>query len=208
MSNALHRNIRYNDYMQYYLFENFIDKEYAKNLAKFFLENMHEDRREFYGFYPIQSKNYFFTEDTLVPLPYDPERIINKAIEFAHDFFLKNYKMLGDFELHRSHGNLMFEKAQLDVHKDDETLGVDENDLPNRTYVLGIFLNDDYEGGEITFPEVNESLKPSAGSLLLFPGFRSPHGVNEIKSGVRINILADFFDITDKDNIIEEYKIP
>ena len=193
---------------QYYLFENFIDKEYAKNLAKFFLENMHEDRREFYGFYPINSKNYFFTEDTLVPLPYDPERIINKAVEFGYDFFLKTYKMLGEFELHRTHGNLMFEKAKLDYHKDDETLGVDENDLPSRTYVLGIFLNDDYEGGEITFPEVNESLKPSAGSLLLFPGFRSPHGVNEVTSGVRINILVDFFDITDRDNIIEGYKIP
>lgn len=194
---------------EYYLFENFIDKEYASFLAKFFLENMHEDRREFYGFYPIQSKNYFFTEDTLVPLPYDPERAINKAVEFAHDFFLKTYKMLGEFELHRSHGNLMFKKAKLHVHKDDhisyESL---EDDLPSRTYVMGIFLNDDYEGGEITFPNSNKALKPPTGSLLLFPGFRSEHGVNEITSGVRINILVDFFDITDPDNVIEEYKIP
>ena len=192
---------------EYYLFKNFIDKEYANNLAKFFLENMHADRREFYGFYPIDGKNYFFTEKTLIPQPYDPERQINKAVEFAHDFFLKTYKMQGEFELHRSHGNLMFEKAKLDDHEDDMVPGVKSKDLPSRTYVMGIFLNDDYEGGEIYFPRSNVALKPPSGSLLLFPGFRSRHGVNEVTSGVRINILVDFFDITDREGMIEEYKV-
>lgn len=193
--------------LEYYLFEDFIDKEYANNLAKFFLENMHADRREFYGFYPIDGKNYFFTDKKLIPQPYDPERQINKAVEFAYDFFLNKYKMQGEFELHRSHGNLMFEKAKLDDHEDDAVVGIESKDLPSRTYVMGIFLNDDYEGGEIYFPNSNIDLKPPTGSLLLFPGFKSRHGVREVTSGVRINILVDFFDITDRDNIIEEYKI-
>lgn len=192
---------------EYYLFENFINKEYASNLAKFFLKNMHKDRREFYGFYPIEGKNYFFTDKTLTPQPYDPERQINKAVEFANDFFLKTYKMQGEFELNRSHGNLMFEKAKLDNHMDDEAEGHDPKDLPSRTYVMGIFLNDDYEGGEIYFPRSNVALKPPTGSLLLFPGFKSLHGVKEVISGVRINILVDFFDITDRSKIIGDYPI-
>ena len=48
------------------------------------------------------------------------------------------------------------------------------------------YLNNDYEGGEIEFPNHNISIKPEAGSLLIFPG-QEPflHKVNDIRSGER-----------------------
>jgi predicted 2-oxoglutarate/Fe(II)-dependent dioxygenase YbiX len=36
-------------------------------------------------------------------------------------------------------------------------------------YSLVLYLNNDYEGGEIYFKNQNISLKPTAGSLILFP---------------------------------------
>jgi Rps23 Pro-64 3,4-dihydroxylase Tpa1-like proline 4-hydroxylase len=49
-----------------------------------------------------------------------------------------------------------------------------------------IYLNDDYEGGEIEFPTHNVSLKLSAGSLIMFPGNEHyPHEVKPILSGYR-----------------------
>jgi hypothetical protein len=49
-----------------------------------------------------------------------------------------------------------------------------------------IYLNDDYEGGEIEFPTHNLSLKLSAGSLIMFPGNANyPHEVKSIISGYR-----------------------
>lgn len=48
------------------------------------------------------------------------------------------------------------------------------------------YINDDYEGGEISFPDHNITIKPKAGSLIVFPS-QLPfiHQVNIIKSGVR-----------------------
>jgi predicted 2-oxoglutarate/Fe(II)-dependent dioxygenase YbiX len=56
---------------------------------------------------------------------------------------------------------------------------------PNDIATL-IYLNDDYEGGEIYFPEYDVAIKPGAGDLVFFPD--NPafiHGVKVIKSGVR-----------------------
>ena len=47
-------------------------------------------------------------------------------------------------------------------------------------------INDDYGGGEIYFPKQNVKLKPSAGSLVFFPGdINYLHGVTEVTDGIR-----------------------
>jgi predicted 2-oxoglutarate/Fe(II)-dependent dioxygenase YbiX len=46
------------------------------------------------------------------------------------------------------------------------------------------YLNDDYEGGEIEFTDLNISLKPKAGSTIMFPA-SVKHQVKEVLSGVR-----------------------
>ena len=53
-------------------------------------------------------------------------------------------------------------------------------------YSLVTYLNDDYEGGEIHFKNQNVTLKPAAGSLIMFPS-QEPfiHEVLPITSGTR-----------------------
>lgn len=53
-------------------------------------------------------------------------------------------------------------------------------------FSLVTYVNDDYEGGEISFPDHNITLKPKAGSLIMFPS-QLPfiHEVKPIKSGIR-----------------------
>lgn len=51
-------------------------------------------------------------------------------------------------------------------------------------YTALLYLNDDYEGGEIMFTEENISVKPSAGSLIIFPE-RTLHEVLLVKEGNR-----------------------
>lgn len=53
-------------------------------------------------------------------------------------------------------------------------------------FTMVSYLNDDYEGGEIYFPNHNISIKPKAGSVVIFPS-RSEfiHQVNTIESGTR-----------------------
>lgn len=56
----------------------------------------------------------------------------------------------------------------------------------NLAYSLVTYLNDDYEGGEIHFKNHNVTLKPAAGSLIMFPS-QEPyiHEVKPIISGIR-----------------------
>lgn len=56
----------------------------------------------------------------------------------------------------------------------------------SRALSVLLYLNDDYEGGEINFFQSNITLKPKAGSILLFPSnFIYIHSVSEIKNGIR-----------------------
>ena len=57
---------------------------------------------------------------------------------------------------------------------------------PTRDLSSVLYYNDDYEGGEIYFPEQDLLIKPEPGMFICFPakdGF--PHQVKEIKSGYR-----------------------
>ena len=78
-------------------------------------------------------------------------------------------------------------------------------DLGISTRVLStvIYLNDDYEGGNINFPEVNVTIKPKSGSILLFPSnFVYAHEVQKIINGTRYclpNFHHNTINIVDSD---------
>jgi hypothetical protein len=57
----------------------------------------------------------------------------------------------------------------------------------NKIYTSMLYLNDDFEGGELFFPQHNEfSIKPEAGMLLIFSGdINTMHGIRQIQSGNR-----------------------
>lgn len=56
---------------------------------------------------------------------------------------------------------------------------------PNDIATL-IYINDNYDGGEIYFPELEINIKPNAGDLVCFPDTPDfVHGVKAITSGIR-----------------------
>ena len=58
-----------------------------------------------------------------------------------------------------------------------------------------IYLNDDFEGGEIYYPNKGLSYKPCRNSLVLHPATEPyKHGVNEVTSGMRyyITMFANY----------------
>lgn len=60
-----------------------------------------------------------------------------------------------------------------------------DSSKPNDIATL-LYLNDDYLGGEIYFPELNINIKPTSGDLLCFPDTPNfVHGVKPILSGIR-----------------------
>lgn len=65
---------------------------------------------------------------------------------------------------------------------------IDDEAKERSHYHIGsvLYLNDNYEGGEMNFPQHNLSIKPKKGDFLSFPGNKYyPHEVKEILSGER-----------------------
>jgi hypothetical protein len=60
------------------------------------------------------------------------------------------------------------------------------NDFPYYDIAGLFYINDDYEGGELYFPNQGIQFKPKAGAAYFFPGdMNYIHGVTEIRSGIR-----------------------
>lgn len=51
-------------------------------------------------------------------------------------------------------------------------------------FTVAVYLSDDYRGGELTFPELGESISLTAGSVVVFPS-KFMHGSEEIVGGVK-----------------------
>lgn len=60
-----------------------------------------------------------------------------------------------------------------------------------RNFGCVFYLNDNYEGGEIYFPNQSLSLKPKPNTLVFFPGtLEFLHGVNPITKGIRYTLTS------------------
>jgi predicted 2-oxoglutarate/Fe(II)-dependent dioxygenase YbiX len=76
------------------------------------------------------------------------------------------------------------------LYKDDAGLEMWEKTL-DRDLSVVYFLNDNFAGGELVFPELNLTIKPEAGMLVCFPSDHNYiHGVNPVISGRRYTIVT------------------
>ncbi len=82
-------------------------------------------------------------------------------------------------------------------HVDAETLYKDESGLElwektlDRDLSIVLFLNDDFEGGELDFPVLDLSIKPGAGTLVCFPSdHHFVHGVRPVTAGHRYTAVT------------------
>jgi hypothetical protein len=71
---------------------------------------------------------------------------------------------------------------------------------PFLKFSLVTYLNDDYEGGEIEFPNKGIKLKPKAGSIIIFPSiYPYEHASKKIKKGQKY--MTTSFWLNDPENI-------
>jgi len=70
------------------------------------------------------------------------------------------------------------------------------NDQANNKNLLKaiiVYLNDDYKGGELFFPDYDFEIKPKAGTLISFPGDSThEHGVKPVEDGPTRYVLSSF----------------
>jgi predicted 2-oxoglutarate/Fe(II)-dependent dioxygenase YbiX len=76
-------------------------------------------------------------------------------------------------------------------HSDNSDHDGEPNPFEINKYVGILYLNDDYEGGTLYFPDHNIEFKPKAYSWVVFPGgVENIHGVKEVTKGVRYTMVS------------------
>lgn len=177
-----------------HIIKSYITPEYAKNIVKLVREqNLFEDHL-FYQFEGIKMD--------LEKI--DPENKVSELIEIARSYFEENYSVPGrSIVLSRSYGTVMHPGAWLEVHLDHYNSGREHDFTYGDSLVCNLYLNDEFEGGELTFPEIGLEFKPEIGDAVFFPGFLLKHGVNEVKSGIRISFLNHFSLLSEEDSLNE-----
>jgi hypothetical protein len=114
----------------------------------------------------------------------DMSEEISNILQKAFTFVYEKANTLYDVEINPFNSNALqivkFVKGfALEPHVD--TLSVESLHIASVYYI-----NDDYDGGEIHFPDYNIKIKPRANSIILFPGNENyMHEVREVLGGER-----------------------
>lgn len=98
------------------------------------------------------------------------------------------------------------EGMHMEPHADRANPDGSPHDFPHRDFASILYLNDDYEGGEIYFPALDRMLKPRAGMLVAFTGgWRHEHAVLKVRRGTRFTMPAFYgFDPSKRDRTLDE----
>lgn len=79
-----------------------------------------------------------------------------------------------------------------DKHNDSESyVNGKLKRVVERDISILLYLNDDYEGGELEFTQLQLTIKPKKGMLIAFPSYEEfEHKVHPITKGTRYNIVS------------------
>jgi hypothetical protein len=179
-----------------FLIKNYISKSTCDFLIKEFSKNLSDTPRK--NILGGISGGLLLQPDTAGD--YSDDLIYNIAID-THNGILFSINDLVSNKFKDPHRiktyffSCMLPGAFNDVHMDNHYFDDDGNILvkPKMAFDKSglLYLNDDYEGGELVFPEQGLSIKAEAGSLIFFEGdYKKPHGVNQVISGTRYNLVT------------------
>ena len=120
----------------------------------------------------------FHTHEEIAKKDVDILDTLNHHAMRVYEFVIKEYPgPFVDFDMGKTHIARFEEGRGMHEHFDSTK--------PNDIATI-VYLNDDYAGGDIYFPEYDISIKPEAGDLVSFPDTPNfVHGVRPITSGIR-----------------------
>lgn len=177
--------------------ENFVSKGECENIIKY-LDSQYQrwsifnkTFTECYGMpislYDKNLESFNLSKDFFQQLHYRFKKIVEES--FDKDFIGVTY-----------HAQKWNPGGMVEPHSDTSDLYGNENENSSNKYTVILYLNDDYDGGNLYFTQHNIEIKPKIGSIITFPGnHENIHGVSEVSNKVRYTIVS-WWDI-------EDYKI-
>ena len=144
------------------------------------------------GYSDNQKANLDYRVTNWIPLP--PETIQNTTNAIST---LYNSQLINTYKKSIKHIEppqfLYYNRGgKYDLHNDSEDY-IDNRiqRVCERDVTIILYLNDDYEGGELEFPDWCCTFKPKAGTLIAFPSYiEFSHRVHPVTSGQRYNLVS------------------
>lgn len=191
------------------IYENFISKEDCKKMIKA-LENQSENGKiswmpiSFYESYSSvlpKDNDQEVIDAGLSPTIFsDIENMMPEAIASVHNIDPKKVCKIG------YHTQKWEPGAYARVHSDNTDNEGKSGAFARSKYAGFLYLNDDFKGGLLRFPDQNIEIKPEVGMLAVFDGgFNNMHEVTLIQSGVRYTI-GSFWDDKEESDYPQELR--
>lgn len=136
--------------------------------------------------------NSEYRNTSTISLPDDIVLNLIRNISIFYDSYLKQYyhQNLKQVEIPQF---LCYDiNGKYDVHNDSEDF-IDGKlkRIANRDLTILAYLNDDYEGGELEFPDFGLKIKPKENMVIVFPSYYEfQHKVNPVTDGKRYTLAA------------------
>lgn len=133
--------------------------------------------------------------NSLMPITYMSRTVNNPLVQNIHNQFYMlllaatnsyAYRFgINEFLFHEDYNLLKYQTGQeYKAHYDGGT------NIARAISAL-VYLNDDYEGGEIEFVNFNVKIKPQAGMMILFPSnYAYKHVAHPVLSGIKYNLVT------------------
>jgi hypothetical protein len=191
------------------VYKNFIDKNTASKLVKIL------DKHAELGLITWMPISFYESYSSVLPQDNDehveneglPSDIFSQmkqgiidAVASVHDLDPKTISQIG------YHTQKWEPGAYARKHSDNTDEQGNSGAFTRSRYAAFLYLNDDFEGGMLQFPDQNLSIKPEVGMLAAFDGgFNNMHEVTLITKGVRYTI-GSFWDDREEDAYPQELR--
>lgn len=130
--------------------------------------------------------NYFITDKELSCHPQDPIRRAAESLQTGLDAIIEDFRGRYSIVPLVSHHTVLLRYEEGNKFHNH----IDDHPKFPRVVSLSLFLNDDFEGGELEFKEFNLKIKPEAGEIVVFSsGFPYMHQVHPITKGIRYAVV-------------------
>jgi hypothetical protein len=189
------------------IYEDFIKKEDCQKMIKVLDAQANNEKISwtpisFYESYssilPKDNDEEFIDAELSPTIFSDIEKIMPEAIASVHDLDPKIICKIG------YHTQKWEPGAFARMHSDNTDQHGNSGAFTRSRYAGFLYLNDDFEGGLLRFPDQNIDIEPKVGMLAVFDGgFNNMHEVSLITKGVRYTI-GSFWDDREESDYPEE----
>jgi hypothetical protein len=191
------------------VYENFIDKETCQKMINV-LDSQADNNKiswmpiSFYESYssilPKDGDQEVLDAGLVSTIFSDIEKIMPEAIASIHNLDPKTISKIG------YHTQKWEPGAYARIHSDNTDEHGNSGAFTRSRYAGFLYLNDNFEGGLLKFPDQDIEIKPQVGMLAVFDGgFNNMHEVSLIESGVRYTI-GSFWDDREEDDYPQELR--